>query len=240
MTSTRFVVVDTVLDAAPADGEHVSSSRFAAHTEAGSEIECSLDGGAYFRCGGASGPLALPALADGRHTLSVRGRDGTDVDAAPATRTWTVDTTAPETSLPLGSNEPGVSFRCRLDGQDIPCHPTFELAPGEHTFEAVAVDSAGNADPTPARHTWTVPAPTTVTVATPAPAPFDVFYSYNGGRLTRLVVTGAATPRVTVKRPRKRAVETTVKALVGKRLPAGTKIIVRAGTNARTLTLRKG
>jgi len=239
-TWIQLVVVDTTLVDAPADGAHLATSRFVARTQVGTEIECSLDGGAYSRCGGASGPLTLPALTDGQHTLRVRGRDGAVVDTVPATRTWTVDTKAPETFLPLASDESGVSFGCRLDGEDIPCHPTFELAPGEHTFEAVAVDRAGNVDPTPARHTWTVHAPTTVSVATQA---FDVFYSYSGGRLKRLVVTGAATPQITVKRPGKRAAKTTVARLVGKRLPAGTKITVRAGTNVRTISLgnpRKG
>lgn len=53
----------------------------------------------------------------------------------------------------LRSNEPGTSFRCRLDGHRLRCRPKMsfqKLRPGRHTFEVSAVDAAGNADPTPA------------------------------------------------------------------------------------------
>jgi len=170
------------------------------------------------------------------------------------------------------SDEPGVTFRCVLDGVALgTCEPPFSprLDEGEHVLHVQAVDGSNNAgglteirlvavDPTPATRTWIVdtrppqtavqaaPAavtpeagtPATVTLTVPAPAAFDVFYSYAGGRLTRLVVTGATAPQVTVKRPRKRAARTTVARLVGKRLPKGTKITVRQGDRSRTITLR--
>jgi hypothetical protein len=53
----------------------------------------------------------------------------------------------------LRSNEPGTSFRCRLDGRRLKCRPKMsfrKLSPGRHTFEVSAIDAAGNADPTPA------------------------------------------------------------------------------------------
>lgn len=53
----------------------------------------------------------------------------------------------------LRSNEPGTSFRCRLDGRRLRCRPRMSfkrLRPGRHTFEVSAIDAAGNADPTPA------------------------------------------------------------------------------------------
>ncbi|MBI4662446.1 MAG: SBBP repeat-containing protein [Verrucomicrobia bacterium] len=60
-----------------------------------------------------------------------------------------------------GSDLVGVaSFECRLDG--APFTPRSSpalytgLGIGVHTFEVRAVDSAGNADPTPATLTWTV------------------------------------------------------------------------------------
>ncbi len=171
---TRWLVevFETVLDEAPAEGAHVATWRFAAHTGFGSGIECSIDGGHYFDCGGASGPLTLPALADGRHTLRVRGVDiaGSGVDRVPATRTWTVDTTAPDTTLTdfkLGANEPVASFRCRVDGADVPCTTILPATPGTHTFEAAAVDHAGNVDATPAKWTWTVEVPAVQTVLVP-------------------------------------------------------------------------
>jgi hypothetical protein len=62
----------------------------------------------------------------------------------------------------LHSNEPGTSFRCRLDGRRLPCRPTMsfkKLHPGRHTFEVSAVDPAGNADPTPAVTRFRIPSP---------------------------------------------------------------------------------
>ena len=87
----KFDVVDTVLDEAPTEGAYAATWRFAAHTGFGTAIECSLDGGAWFDCGGASGPLTLPSLADGRHTLRARGVGTTAVDRFPAVRRgpWT-------------------------------------------------------------------------------------------------------------------------------------------------------
>jgi CSLREA domain-containing protein len=60
----------------------------------------------------------------------------------------------------FGSSEPGSTFACQLDGQETfkPCTSptTVKVKKGKHTFEVVATDAAGNADPTPARDTWKV------------------------------------------------------------------------------------
>ncbi len=246
----KLNIVDTVLDEAPAEGAYVATSRFAAHTGIGTATECSLDSGAWFACGAASGPLTLPALADGRHTLRVRGVLNGTVDRYPAIRTWVVDTTAPDTTFSdfrITANEPVAGFRCRLDGVDVACSTILPSTPGTHTFEVTAFDHAGNVDPTPAKYTWTVPVleaqtvfvPTRVEVpAAEKPAPLGLHYSYSRGRLTRLDVSGPAGFKLTVKRPGKRASATTVAKLVGKKLPRGTKITVRAGAQAKTVTLR--
>jgi plastocyanin len=89
--------------------------------------------------------------------------------AAPA------DTTAPETTLEsgpsgtvgstaatfgFGSNEPGASFECALDGAAFAaCSSPASyagLADGAHTFAVRAVDAAGNVDASPASASWTV------------------------------------------------------------------------------------
>ena len=110
----KLDVVDTVLDEAPTEGAYAATWRFAAHTGFGTAIECSLDGGAWFDCGGASGPLTLPSLADGRHTLRARGVGTTAVDRFPAIRTWTVDTTAPDTTMT------GLQDRSRRARRELP------------------------------------------------------------------------------------------------------------------------
>ncbi len=81
------------------------------------------------------------------------------------------DTRPPETTLtkaPAGAikrstfafgveaDEPS-TFSCRLDGGTaFACAAAFErtMAPGTHTLTVVAVDGAGNVDPTPASATW--------------------------------------------------------------------------------------
>ncbi|HEU0022380.1 MAG TPA: VCBS repeat-containing protein [Dehalococcoidia bacterium] len=87
----------------------------------------------------------------------------------------TTDTTPPETSLigappsvtadttasfSFTSNEAGSSFKCRLDGGAFSGCSSPEsyagLIFGAHTFQVVATDAAGNPDPTPASHTWTL------------------------------------------------------------------------------------
>jgi hypothetical protein len=237
----KLVVVDTVLDEGPAEDSIVATWGFAAHTGSGSAIECSVDRGAWLSCGGPSGRLTLPTLADGPHTLRVRGVFGNTVDRFPAIRTWTVDTTAPDTTFAdfkIGANEPVAGFRCRVDGADVACSAMLPSTPGTHTFEAVAIDHAGNVDPTPATYTWTVETPAARTVFVPAIVALDLFYSYTRGRLTRLSVSGPAGFKLTVKRPGKRAGATTVKKLVGKKWPRGTKITARAGAQAKTVTLR--
>ena len=246
----KLSVVDTVLDESPAEGAYVATWRFAAHTGIGTAMECSLDAGAWFACGGASGSLTLPALADGQHTLKVRGVLNGTVDRYPAIRTWVVDTTAPDTMFNdyrITANEPVAGFRCRLDGADVACSTILPSTPGTHTFEAAAFDHAGNVDPTPAKHTWTVPVLAAKTVFVPTrvdvpaaekPTPLGLHYSYSRGRLTRVEVSGPAGFKLTVKRPGKRATATTVAKLVGKKFPRGTKITVRAGTQAKTVILR--
>ena len=100
-------------------------------------------------------------------------------DDASITLDWgpPPDTTPPETSIdsgPSGSvseetatfsfsaNEPS-TFQCRLDGVDLGgCSSPVTytgLPAGSHTFEVVAADASGNADPTPAVRNWTINAP---------------------------------------------------------------------------------
>ncbi|HWJ08935.1 MAG TPA: hypothetical protein VNS46_06130 [Nocardioides sp.] len=71
----------------------------------------------------------------------------------------------PSTSaaLTIGSSEAGSQFACTLDARARACaggaHAVTGLAPGTHVFRATATDAAGNADPTAATRTWTVPVP---------------------------------------------------------------------------------
>lgn len=63
----------------------------------------------------------------------------------------------------FASSEPGSKFRCRLDGKPFAAcksPKTYKnLKPGRHTFKVVAIDPVGNADPTPAIATFSIPKP---------------------------------------------------------------------------------
>lgn len=130
-------------------------------------FKCSVDGGAVSTClaTGWSGD----GFADGSHTFAVQAIDAAgNVDATPATITWRVDATAPDTIAvagPIGDgsasftySSPGgeaVSFECRMDfGSFGPCPASGKsyggLGIGQHRFQVRATDALGNTDPTPA------------------------------------------------------------------------------------------
>src|SRR5262249_49285232 len=122
-------------------------------------------------------------LADGTYALEVRAKDAFGADETPATRSFTVDTIAPNTVIASGprrvinvdragfelrAGEPGSHLECRLDGGSwFACTSpwtTNQLVDGEHVFEARAIDAAGNVDPTPAK--WEFRIDTTPPVTT--------------------------------------------------------------------------
>jgi parallel beta-helix repeat protein len=94
----------------------------------------------------------------------------TTINSAPE-----ASTTSTSATFGFTSNEPGSTFQCKLDAaQFAPCTSPVTytgLTLGEHAFEVRATDAAGNTDPTPARHVWTVtasdttPPETTITSA---------------------------------------------------------------------------
>jgi hypothetical protein len=69
-------------------------------TDRGSGIdhfECSLDGAPFDLC---ASPVLLNDLADGSHALEVRAEDNVvNLDSSPASFNWTIDTSAPTTSI---------------------------------------------------------------------------------------------------------------------------------------------
>ncbi len=148
---------------------------FTATTE-DATFECQVDAGPWAAC---TSPHTTPLLGDGPHTFAVRatGANGR-TDPTPASRSFAVDTVAPQVSLTDGptspttnhtptfsfvSTEAGSTFECRVDGGPwVPCtspHTTAWLPDGDHTFDVRAVDAAGNVDPTPQSQTFTVSTP---------------------------------------------------------------------------------
>ena len=142
-------------------------------------FQCKLDDGAFEAC---SSPASYAGLRDGGHAFVVRAIDSAG-NAGVASHGWTVDATAPQTTInsaparsttatsarfAFSSSEPA-TFQCRLDrGAFAPCGAprTYKtLARGLHTFAVRAIDSAGNIDATPAVSTWRVGRRITRTVA---------------------------------------------------------------------------
>ncbi len=132
-------------------------------------FECSVDGADFTAC---DSPYSAN-VSDGDHGFAVRGIDlAGNVDPTPATASFTVDTTAPDTTITSGSadavftftsDDAEASFGCSMDGAPFEaCTSPYDGGPqdaGEHTFEVRATDAAGNVDPTPASFPFTVDAP---------------------------------------------------------------------------------
>ncbi len=180
------------------------------------DFECQLDGAGFAPC---TSPENLAGLTDGSHTFEVRATDAAgNVDASPASYTWTVDLTPPDTTLTgqppspsnstapsfsfSGSDSNGIaSFECQLDGGGYgPCaSPTLlsNLVDGEHTFQVRAIDLARNVDPTPASYTWTIDlysvevggTPAVVTTTTPG-EDISIFFNSDAGQILSVELTG--------------------------------------------------
>ena len=152
----------TTIDSGPTGVVSSTGATFTFSSEAGAAFECELDGGGFAAC---TSPKTYSGLAEGAHTFHVRARDAAgNADPTPAIRSWTVDTVAPPTptidssppdpaptntaTFAFSDSEPGVNLRCRLDGAafaNCTSPKTYSgLGEGQHTFEVVAVDAAGN------------------------------------------------------------------------------------------------
>jgi hypothetical protein len=152
----------------------VSTSRsatFAFSADEPSSFACRLDNAGFEPC---SSPASYHGLGDGAHSFTVRPTDAVGNTGNAASYAWTIDATAPETTLGSGprsgttivsatfrfsANEPG-TFECSFDGAAFaPCTSPKSytgLRRSAHSFEVRAIDSAGNRDATPAVHRWTI------------------------------------------------------------------------------------
>src|SRR5918992_1060918 len=131
---------ETTITSGPEDPTNHTDAAIAFSAEPGATYECKLDAGAYTSC---ASPIGYTGLAGGTHTFSVRATDASgNTDQSPATHTWTVDTTAPDTEITGQPADPSrgefvsfdlagsdnhsatgaLDFECRLDaGPWVPC-----------------------------------------------------------------------------------------------------------------------
>ncbi|HVK28871.1 MAG TPA: hypothetical protein VM575_11045 [Nocardioides sp.] len=185
----EFRSVDTNLYGKPRDLVNSRTAQFWFSTQSGNDYDCSLDG-VDVACTN-EGTVRVDNLGEGTHVFTVGARYGDWYDPVPARWAWTVDTTAPDTTIDGGPAEgsrtratsadfflttPGsaVSITCTLDGAPLTCrHGALalrDLPPGEHVLTAAGTDAAGNTDASPAVRRWTVDlaAPDTTITGTPA------------------------------------------------------------------------
>jgi hypothetical protein len=148
-----------------------------ASNEPGSTFTCHFDAGSFMNC---PSPFTRGSpLADGSHTFSVKAIDAPGNASAVVSRSFTVDTIAPQTTISSGpsgpttdntptfnfsSSQPNSTFQCRFDSQAFaPCSgpgashtPSTPLSAGSHSFQVRATDRAKNTDATPASRTFNV------------------------------------------------------------------------------------
>jgi Ca2+-binding RTX toxin-like protein len=191
-SSTVFTLgaPDTLIDSGPEGPTKLTTPTFTYHATEAASFQCAIDAGAYVSCPSTGYTTAL--LADGAHTFNVRAVNGSGiVDSSPATRSFTVDSTPPDTSIDFGpeslvavnqpefefeSNESETNFECHFDkAVFVPCNegeffPEAALADGAHTFTVRAVDQAGNVDMTPATGSFSVDATAPTAQATGGPS----------------------------------------------------------------------
>src|SRR4029077_5196093 len=176
----------TTIDSGPSGPTNVAAPTFTFQAlDGGTAFTCEIDGDQPGPC---DSPFTVPApLPDGPHTFTVKA-DGDDIGDS---RSFTVDTTPPQTSISSGpsegaatahtqptftfaSSEDPSTFVCTLDGEPVPCTsfftPAAPLAEGQHTLTVGAVDAVGNADPAPLARNSPVDAPPPETTIDGGPA----------------------------------------------------------------------
>jgi hypothetical protein len=176
--------IDTTIIAAPPEWTNSTAATLAFQaSDPDAGFECSLDGADFARC-----PERLEVtVVEGPHRLAVRAALGDRRDPTPATATWSVDLTPPETLIASGPPATGAGseasfvfmateparYECSRDGGDFAGCTSGVLAGfrlGQHTLQVRAIDRAGNVDPTPATWSWGVGFVTPDTTITEAPA----------------------------------------------------------------------
>ncbi len=173
--SYRGILPDTRIDSSPSSPTAADSAQltFSSPTEprgAAIVFECATDGSTTFTpC---TSPVTRTGLGSGAYSLTVRARwQGGEADDTPATASWTVDRTPPETTITAGpsgdaalvgvlfsfQSEANATFQCAIDaGAFTACVSPFPVtvAEGDHTFSVRATDALGNVDSSPATRAY--------------------------------------------------------------------------------------
>jgi P pilus assembly chaperone PapD len=174
-TFTTVTPPNTTIDpnSGPTGTVASTSASFAfSSSKANSTFQCSLDNSTFAAC---TSPKSYSGLSQGSHNFRVRAIASGITDQTAASRSWTVDTVAPDTSITakpnnpsnnaspsfsFSSNEENSSLQCSIDGGSYSACTSPKslstLSEGSHIFSARATDAAGNTDQSPAEYTWMV------------------------------------------------------------------------------------
>ena len=152
--------------------------------------KCKLDAGVWAKC--PKSGKTYSGLSEGAHTFMVKAKNlANDLwDKTPASYSWTIDTSIPDTVISSGPSNPTFStdasfvfsctgapcssFECQMDGSGFTaCSSPANysgLSEGAHTFEVRAKNASGTPDPSPASYSWTIDQTPPETVITSNPA----------------------------------------------------------------------
>jgi hypothetical protein len=165
---------DTTIDSQPPLLSKSPNAIFTfSSSEAGSKFFCGLNGGPFMPC---KSPKKYFRLPHGSHSFQVKASAHGISDSTPATYSWTIDRTRPDTtittkppaaltnvvdaSFEFTSSEAAGAFNCKLNKNTFtPCtSPKLfsGLPSGKHTFWVAAVDAAGNLDKKAASYKWII------------------------------------------------------------------------------------
>jgi Tol biopolymer transport system component len=154
---------DTSITGGPAEGQPAANNSpsftFTSTEPTSATFECKLDSGAFGHC---TSPKNYSGLTDGQHTFQVRAIDlSGNVDASPATRTWTVDTIRPTiTGITPPDGASGI-----LEGTNVTV--TFSEAIDTGTLNGTTFTLTKQGAPSPVAATYSYDAATNTATLNP-------------------------------------------------------------------------
>ncbi len=171
---------ETTIISGPAEGsltrDNTPTFEFAA-SQTNVTYTCTIVTAETSRAVPCASPYTVGPLPDGGHRFEVAATNSVpETDPTPATRSFTIDTTPPQTTITEGpaegetintdapafewiSSETGSTFACVADGKPLAsCDLAFATGAtaGRHTFSVAATDAAGNTDASPATRSFTI------------------------------------------------------------------------------------
>jgi hypothetical protein len=182
---------DTTIDEAPSAASGDTTPTFAFSSEAGATFECSMSTGedSFVPC---ESPRTYEEQPGGDYVFKVRATDAAGNTGPVSQRTFTIDTSGPETTIDEApsaasgdrtptfgfSSEARASFECSLTGQgeaddfNVCESPrTYGEQPdGDYVFKVRATDGAGNTGPV-AQHAFAIDTSGPETAIDEAPSP---------------------------------------------------------------------